>query len=82
MAATGLCHLRYGAFGYGNKWPGIMTPVRITSPDGNWLTREAHPGEVLVFLTLGYHAQDAAERLARFAIGQAVSVGQMMWRLR
>lgn len=58
-----------------------MTPVRITSPDGNWLTREAHPGDVLVFLSLGYEAQDAAERLSRFCAGQAVKVGQFTWRM-
>lgn len=59
-----------------------MTPIRITAPDGNWYTREAHPGDVLVMMGLGFHAQDAAARLARFSAGQAVPVGRMMWRMR
>lgn len=57
-----------------------MTLIRITYPDGSIL-REAPDAVINAAMAVGQQPHDAAERLARFASGQAVQVRGAWWRM-
>ena len=57
-----------------------MTTVRITYQDGSIL-RDAPDAVINAAMAVGQQPQDAAERLARFASGQAVKVRGAMWAM-